>query len=138
MSNQNDEQLQDVIEDGYAYFKIIVDADNNPCDFVILEINSSFEKITGITKEKIIGQKITNIFPDIVKSEFNWIDTFGNLALKGGTISFEAYFASLQQYLKVRASSFEQGFFAVLFSDITSRINAQKKHKLMGEISITN
>ena len=49
---------------GYAYSKLEQDINGNPCDFVFLETNTAFEKITGLKAQEIIGKSIKQIQPD--------------------------------------------------------------------------
>ena len=47
----NDSFYKSVVEHspvGYAYHKIICDEAGNPCDYEFIEINSAFEKLTGL------------------------------------------------------------------------------------------
>jgi hypothetical protein len=37
--------------DGFAYHKIIVDSSGKPVDYVFLEINAAFEKLTGLQRD---------------------------------------------------------------------------------------
>lgn len=42
---------------GYAHHQSIYDENGHPIDYVFLEVNDVFEKITGLESKKIIGQK---------------------------------------------------------------------------------
>ena len=43
--------------DGFAFCKMIFDEQNEPIDFVYLEINDAFERITGLKREAVVGKK---------------------------------------------------------------------------------
>ncbi len=43
--------------DGFAFCKMIFDQENKPIDFVYLEINDAFERITGLKRDLVIGKK---------------------------------------------------------------------------------
>ena len=43
---------------GFAYHKILMDDDNHPVDFMFLEVNEAFEKLTGLGKG-VIGKRAT-------------------------------------------------------------------------------
>jgi PAS domain-containing protein len=45
---------------GFALYKIVLDKSSKPIDFEFLEINSSFEKMTGLKQKEVIGKKITS------------------------------------------------------------------------------
>ncbi len=54
--------------DGFAYCKMIFDESEKPVDFVYLQINDAFEKITGLKKELVIGKNVTQAIPGIKDS----------------------------------------------------------------------
>lgn len=66
-----------------AYHKIILDENNRPCDYEFLEVNPSFEKLTGFKKENIVNEKMTELFPEVKTGEFDWIAFYGDIALNG-------------------------------------------------------
>ena len=68
---------------GYAYHKIILGEDGNPVDYMFLEVNQGFERLTGLKRENIIGKNVTEVIPNIEKDEVNWIKIYGEVALKG-------------------------------------------------------
>ena len=50
---------------GFAYCKMVFDQEEHPIDFVYLQMNELFQKITGIKKEEAIGKKVTELIPGI-------------------------------------------------------------------------
>ena len=42
---------------GFAYHQIVLNKNGKPVDYVFLEINDAFEKLTGLKREDIIGKK---------------------------------------------------------------------------------
>lgn len=104
--------------EGLALHEIIVDADGNPIDYIFLDVNESYEKLTGLRKEKIIGRTVLDVLPG---TEKYWIEEFGEVALKGVTKEFQNYSGDLGKYFEVKAYSPGKGLFAVLVSDITNR-----------------
>ncbi len=48
---------------GIAYCEMIFDGDGRPVDFVYLEVNDSFENLTGLKKEVVTGRKVTEVIP---------------------------------------------------------------------------
>lgn len=65
---------------GYAYHRIIVDADGKPLDSIILEVNPVFEEITGLTKKEVVGKKATELHYTFNDPAFNWICEYGRFA----------------------------------------------------------
>ncbi len=63
---------------GYAYHEIVFDEKNNPCNYIFLEANKAFEKITGLKAKDIIGRKATEVFPSLLDDNFDWIKFYAD------------------------------------------------------------
>lgn len=64
-SEQKYKQFFTTVPNGWAYHKIIVDQNYKPIDYIFLEVNDAFEKLTGLKRKKIIGKKVTEVLPGI-------------------------------------------------------------------------
>lgn len=105
----------------YAYHRIIVDKDGKPIDYEYIDVNCAFEKFTGLKREKVINNTVKNLIPEIDKDSFNWIEFFGNIALKGGSDEIEQYSEKLGRWYKVYIYSDKPMHFTVSFIDITKQ-----------------
>ena len=105
---------------GYAYHKIILDQNNSPCDYEFIEVNIAFEKFTGLKRSDVLGKNISEVLPDIKKSEFNWIKFYGNIAINGGSEEFEQFSEPVNCWYKVKVYSPEKYYFITHFIDITN------------------
>ena len=112
--------------DGFAYHKIIVDKSGKPIDYVFLEVNHAFEKMTGLKRERIIGKKVTEVLLGIEKDPANWIGVYGKVALTGEPAQFENHAETLGKWFKVVAYCPEKCYFVALFEDITERKKAEE------------
>jgi PAS domain S-box-containing protein len=112
--------------DGFAYHKIVVDKAGKPVDYVFLEVNHAFEKMTGLKRERIIGKRVTEILPGIEKDPADWIGVYGKVALTGEPVQFENHAETLGKWFKVVAYCPEKGHFVALFEDITERKKAEE------------
>ncbi|MBF0287558.1 MAG: PAS domain S-box protein [SAR324 cluster bacterium] len=113
--------------DAYAFHQIIIDENNQPIDYVFLEINENFEKFTGLKKEEVIGKRITTIIPGIEKTYTDLIHTYGEVALHGGQKRFDLYFEPWEKWYTVSVYSPEKKYFVVIFEDITESKQAAEK-----------
>jgi len=52
--------------DGFAYCKMLFDDSGHPVDFVFLEVNSAFERLTGL--KNVVGKKVTEVIPGTKES----------------------------------------------------------------------
>ncbi len=107
------------LPDAFAYHQIVTDEEGAPHDYIFLEINNAFEKMTGLERDEVIGKRVTTVLPEIEKSDFDWIGTFGQLALSGKPARFETNSEPLGRWYDVSAYSDEHGYFTAVFRDVT-------------------
>ena len=112
--------------DGFAYHEIILDDDKKPVDYVFLEFNEAFTRMTGIGREAI-GKRATEVLPGIEKDPSNWIQIYGKVAQTGEPARFENYSQSLKKWYSVSAYSPIKGYFVAVLEDVTERKQTQEK-----------
>ena len=112
--------LFDNMQEGFALHQIILGRDGKPADYAFLEINGAFKAYTGLT-DAIIGRRVTDVYPGIEAMPFDWIGTYGQVALTGEPVDFEQYFEPNARWYHLFAFSPRRGQFGVLFIDITVR-----------------
>ncbi len=117
--------LFDNMLEGFALCKIIVDENNKPVDFVYLEVNDAFERLTGLEKNRTIGKRVSELIPNIKDSEPNLFEIYGKVALTGETTKFEIFFEPLKIWLLLSVYSIKKGYFVVVFDNITERKKAE-------------
>ena len=92
--SNNPEQLVAFLSsmsEGVAYGRVIVDDTGRPIDFVYLDINSAYEDIQGLTREMIIGRRVTELYPGLEKDPSDFIGINGRVALTGEPSTYESY-----------------------------------------------
>ena len=94
-------------------------------DFVYLEINDAFEKITGLKREIVIGKKVTEAIPGIKEANPELFEIYGRVALSCKEEKFEVFFKPLSLWLSISVYCPQKGYFAAIFEDITKRKQAQ-------------
>ncbi len=104
---------------GFAHHKIVLDSQGKPVDYIFLEINAAFEKLTGLKAADILKRSITEAVPAIKDDPFDWIGYYGGIALNGGEAEFEQFSAHLGRWYKVTVHSPERLYFSTIFIDIT-------------------
>jgi len=116
---------------GYAFHKIICDEDGTPVDYEFIEVNSAFERFTGLNRNDIIGRKICEIVPDIRNDGFNWIKEYGKIAIEGGKMEFEQYSEPFHKWYRINIISPEKFHFITYFTDITKETLELNEHKIL-------
>ena len=67
--------------DGFAYCRMLYDEQGRPEDFVYLDVNSAFGKLTGL--KNVIGKKVTEVIPGVRESNPELFEIYGRVALTG-------------------------------------------------------
>ena len=62
--------MYDAMLEGYALLKIMKNADNEPYDYSIIEINKKFEAIVGVSRNEVIGKTVGQALPEFGESWF--------------------------------------------------------------------
>jgi PAS domain S-box-containing protein len=110
--------------DGFAFCKMVFDDQNTPIDFVYLEINDAFERITGLKRDAVVGKRVTEAIPGIEKANPELFEIYGRVALTCKEERFEVFFKPLSLWLFVSVYCPQKGYFAAVFEDITERKKA--------------
>jgi PAS domain S-box-containing protein len=118
---------------GFAYCKIVTDEECKPVDFVYIEVNDAFEKLTGLKKVDVVGKKATEAIPGIKKDHPELFEIYGRVAQTGKTEHFEINFKPLDIWLSISVYCPKKGFFATVFENITEQKLVEKKLKEYSE-----
>jgi PAS domain S-box-containing protein len=121
---------------GYANHKIILDEKEKPIDYIYVDVNPAFERLTGLESGKIIGLKVTESIPEIFKEEYDLIDLYGNIAVNGGVKEFEKYFDTLKLWLRITVFSPEKYLFVTILSDVTKEKNQSDEINKFFEVNL--
>ncbi|MDD5557186.1 MAG: CHASE4 domain-containing protein [bacterium] len=106
---------------GFAYHEIVVDDRGEPVDFIFLEMNDVFERLTGLRRETTVGRRASEVMPGLARDSIDWLDLYGRVALTGETASVERFSEHLGRWYSLAAYSPRHRQFAVIFEDITER-----------------
>ncbi|MGV2827218.1 PAS domain S-box protein [Myxosarcina sp. GI1(2024)] len=104
-------------EQGFCIIEIIFDRQNKPVDYRFLEVNSAFEKQTGLTEA--VGKTMRQLEPN---HEEYWFEIYGKVALTGQNVHFEKRAAALNRWYEVYAFPLgeqKSGRVGIFFRDVT-------------------
>ncbi|MGB7594503.1 MAG: PAS domain S-box protein, partial [Erysipelotrichaceae bacterium] len=116
--------LYSSMSQGLALHEIITDDQDKPVDYVFLDINESYTRLFGSTKEQVMGRRITEVMP---KVEPYWIEVFGKVAQTGIPYYYENYLETTGRYYSTYTYSPKKNQFAVIVDDITKRKEIEEK-----------
>lgn len=115
------------MSNGFALHEVIRDSQGRIVDYKFLQVNPTFEKITGISRENWIGKRVKEVLP---KVEHTWIESFGKVVDTGEPVLFENYSGELRRWYQIYAYRPQLDRFAVLVEDITERKFAENALKI--------
>lgn len=110
--------------EGFAVQELITDEDGRPCDYRFIDVNPAFERLTGLNRTDVVDRRVREVLPDL---EDEWIEIYGRVVLTGEPVRFVRRAASLGRWYEVFAYKCGSTHFAVLFLDVTDRIEAEEK-----------
>ena len=115
---------------GVAFHRMVYDDAGKPVDYYFLDANESYQKLTGVDPR---GQLVTQAFPGIELDPFDWIGTFGKVAMTGQEIRFEQYLVPNDRWYDVVGYQYKPDHFVAAFIEITDRKRAEMALKVAAE-----
>ncbi len=113
--------------DGFAYCQMIFDEVGKPIDFVYLQINDEFERITGLKRDVVVGKKVTEAIPGINEANPELFEIYGRVASTCQKEKIEVFFKPLRLWLSISVYCPNKGYFAAVFEDITAHKAAEEE-----------
>ncbi len=129
MDNQQSSQnnLLKNMPDGFAYFQVLTTEKDKPIDYMCLQINPAFTKLTGFAKDSVLGKKITDFYPGIEKLDIDLPGIYNQLLKTEKPVHIENYFEYIKSWLEITVYLDKPGYVAIIFKDITNRKEIEEK-----------
>ncbi len=128
-------RLQLILEkmpDGFARHRVVFDDNGNPEKYIFQEINSTFEKLTDLKKEKIIGEEVEKVLKKTGNSPQNLLKEYREVVLKQKTIVTEFFSHGLNAYYQVIIFPEGKEHFSIILRDITDKYEKEERIKELG------
>jgi PAS domain S-box-containing protein len=108
--------------DGFAYCRMVYES-GVPADFVYLDVNPAFERLTGL--RNVVGRLVSSVIPGIRHDNPELFEIYGRVALGGRPEHFETYLGSLDIWFSVSVFCPQPEHFVAIFENITERRRAE-------------
>lgn len=108
--------LYSSMTEGVAFHDVVYDSSGKAVDYIITDVNPSFEKITGLPKKQAMGKRASELYGT---GEPPYIDVYSKVASSGKPTTFETYFQPMQKHFSISVFSPSKGKFTTVFHDIT-------------------
>ena len=119
------------MDPGFSLMEVIFDENGKPYDYIFLEVNQSFEKLTGF--KDIIGKSIRQLLPEV---EDSWLEAMGKVAITGESMTILHDVKPLNRAYESHAFRIGEASgrkVAVLFNDVTQRVEEEQNHRRFEE-----
>ena len=103
------------LPDACAILEVLWDSNSHPIDFIILEVNPSFEAIADLPREELTGKTISQLNSLLSGFSWDWLSSAPS-ALKGGNTSAHYYFALKNKWYDINVFSYEPSRLAAVFT----------------------
>lgn len=123
-SEQRYRSLFQNMMDGYAYCRLLYNDQERPVDFIFLDVNSAFERLTGLKDP--LGKKVTELLPEIMNENPELFDICSRVTSTGTPEKFEIYLKALSLYLSISVYCPKKGHFVAVLDNITERKQIEK------------
>jgi diguanylate cyclase (GGDEF)-like protein/PAS domain S-box-containing protein len=110
--------------EGFAYCKMLFDGRGRPIDFVYLDVNGAFEKLTGLAN--VVGKRFTEVVSGAQDSQPELFERYGRVALTGMPERFEIEIKALGMWFSISAYGAGKECFVATFDNITERKQAEE------------
>jgi PAS domain S-box-containing protein len=110
--------------DGFAYCRMVFDENERPVDFVYLDVNDAFERLTGL--RDVVGKPVSEVIPRLRETEPELLETYGRVARTGRPERLEVHFRPLALWLAISVYSPRRDHFVAVFDNITERKRAEE------------
>ena len=118
------------MREGFAYCRGVF-KDGTMVDFIYLEVNDSFDTLTGLGN--VAGRKASEAIPGIFETNPELLSIYGRVALTGAPERFEMEVFPLNAWLAVSVYSPEKEYFVAVFDNVTVR---KENEKILRQLSV--
>lgn len=112
------------MSEGLMVGETILDDDGRPVDYRYLKMNAAFERMMGWRAEEVLGRTVREVAPTTPRER---IEFYGHVATTGIPARLESVSLDGGRQYDLTIYSPQRGQFAVIASDVTERIAAERE-----------
>jgi PAS domain S-box-containing protein len=112
------------MDQGLAVHQGIFDDDGHMTDYRFLHCNRSFEQLTGLKAQNILGKTVREVLPH---TENYWLEMYEKVVKSGEPVRYNNYSRELGKYFDITAYRNQPDQFAVIITDDSQKQQAIKE-----------
>lgn len=120
----------------YSLFKIILNKNESPNDYEVIDVNKQFEEITGLKGCEVIGKTIKEICLQYDEMAQEWIKAIGDSSFNKKTFEWKICDELKEKYIKVIIFYVDKYNFGAIYEDVTKEYLAKKQVEFFIESNI--
>ena len=129
----NLEAIYQASGDGLALCSAIRNSDGELIDYQVIEVNRAHGELTGATREQMLTQHVSAIYPPI---DPRWFETADKVLKTGVMHNFDIRSRATGRWLNIRVSRVSEDLFQQTFVDISDRHRLEEQRQaLLKEMS---
>jgi PAS domain S-box-containing protein len=109
--------------EGVALHELVCDADGNPTNYRILDVNPQFDRYVGVGAAQAIGKLATEVYGT---KDPPYLAEYAHVVLGGQPARFETYFEAFDRTYDVSVVPFGTGQFATIFLDVSEQRRSER------------
>jgi putative nucleotidyltransferase with HDIG domain len=117
--------LFNTMSEGVAYCRMLFDEDGQPADWIYLQVNDAFGRLTGL--DDVVGRHVWEVLPDLEVSNPEIYEVYGRVASTGVPALLESLVVPIGRTLRISVTSPASGEFLAVFEDVTDRVTHERE-----------
>jgi PAS domain S-box-containing protein len=109
--------------EGFALYELLYDSQGRPSDWRVMEANDAYTHHTGISREHVVGRRISELFPEAIPE---YLPRFAAVVATQTPSGFETYAKAISRYQHVVTFPAGDHRFASTIEDVTDRKQAEE------------
>ncbi len=122
-------ELFNSMNNGVATFEVICNENGEPADFRFVDVNNSFEKMTGLKRKEVLGKTFHDLFSEV---EHHWMHKDLEIAYLEKAHKFFEFVKLSGKWLNITIYSPALGQQVMIFEEVTS----QRLHEITQTLSL--
>ncbi len=114
------------IDEAFAVAEVVWDKNGVARDYVVLEINSAYEKQLDVRADSVLGKRATELYPSLDQT---LLDFLAKVAQTGEQKRIESYNKNADRYFEICGFRITKSQVGVFFKDITARKKSEEALK---------
>lgn len=112
--------------EGICLHEMVYDDTGIAVDYRIVDVNPSYESITGIPRSRAVGALASDLYGS---PEPPYMDIYLKVVVTGESTHFETWYAPMEKHFHISVISPMEGQFFTIFMDMTERKNLESQLK---------